>query len=237
MGRDEPVLDQGTVDTGPAWTLALAVAAVLVVQVAIFVVMFSLYDPETVPTILTAAIPLTSGVAAIALGYDATKVDDSTLWWNPRAWVWAYAMIPVGLNVGICVGYLIRRRETADEPAPGDRWLVVLVPAILFAQAGAAVMSSLPAGTSLGGIILLWLTASAAFGLSIVAIYYDLQFVNAVLAAVDERWPLKGYHWIPLVLALGPLLLFYYLRRRMLLSVVDEDPATVLSRELSSRGE
>lgn len=217
--------------SAPDWTLALAVAAALVAQVAIFLGMFSRYDPRTVPTVLTASIPLASGIAAITLGYDATRVNESTLWWNPRAWVWAYAMIPVGLNLGLFVGYLLRRREAVREAVPGDRWVAVLVPAILLAHGGAGAMSAIPGQTTLVVVLSLWLVASAAFGLSIVAIYYDLSFVNAVLGTVDERWPLKGYHWILLVLALAPLLLFYYLRRRMLLSVVDDPPSDLLVME------
>lgn len=222
----------------PDWSLAGIALATVVLQVVLFVFMVARYDPETVPETLSASIPLTSGVAGLVIGYDATRLTDAGTWWHPRPWAWAFAMLPPGLNLGFCVGYLLRRREAVTESVPDDRWLRLLVAALVVAYAGSGVVRLFgevdPDSALLLALVVVFLLSPAAFALSIVALYYDLLYANAVLSTADHRWPLKGYHWIPLVLGTALLVVFYYFRRRMLLGRVEETPADLLESEWRS---
>lgn len=216
-------------------SLATAAFGLVVVQAVAVVVMVSWFDPTELPSIVTLPVPLLSGGAALLIGWDATTFEGSSQWWSPRPWVWAFALLPPGLNLGFGLGYLLRRTEVSGRTAPSGRWLFVLAPAVVVSAAIFIFASTFDESGAVPESILLvsLFVGTGALALSIVAAYYDVRFVTTVLETAGSGWPLRGYHWIPLVTIVLPanvlILGVYYLRRRGLLDDIEMSPEHVLA--------
>lgn len=233
-------MDRPSSATNPSPVLVWAVVAVLAGQFLALVVLTTRFDPETAPESLTFGIVLASGIAAIGLGYDATRVDQSGTWWNPRAWVWAFAMLPFALNLGFALAYLVRRIESGEHDVPWGKWIRLVVAGAVLTGMGTVSFIALERVATLPTTVVefLRLATLVALGTTIVAAYYDVTYVNAVLEILDERWMLNGLYWVPLVSILSPPInvLFaalYVVRRRRLLNGVEESPSALLEREWS----
>lgn len=220
--------------------LSIAVLALLGVTYGILAVL--LWVLGDIPDIASPLLPIASGGAAVAIGYDATKIQEADLWWQPRPWVWAFAMVPPLLNLGFCAGYVWQRLGVTDRKVPSDRWFPVLAAGVVLASGAVLALSNLIAAETTTPPLALTLSGVGLAGtaLTLVAIYFDVHYVRAILSAADERWRLGGRHWIPLLALFHPTnLLFlgvYYLRRRSLLGGI-EDPSGLLTAAREDGGE
>lgn len=207
------------------------------VQAAAFVVIAIWFDPTELPSVVTVPVPLLSGAAAVLIGWDATTVEERNEWWRPRPWVWAFAMIPPGLNLGVTFGYLLRRIEVDTRDHPSNWWFRVVVPSVLLSAASFIFVSTFEeSGTVWELLLLLGLFCwTGALAVSVVATYYDVRFVATVLETAGSGWQLRGYHWVPLLTLVLPanalVLGLYYLRRRNLLADIEPAPDGLLAEQ------
>lgn len=213
----------------PLVTTAVTLA---LIQVLAFVAIGAWFDPTELPAIVTMSVPLLSGASAVLIGWDATAVGDREGWWRPRPWLWAFAMIPPGLNLGVGLGYLLRRIEVDARERPSNWWFRIVVPSVLLSATSFIVVSTVEgSGTVWEGLLLLGLFCWIA--VSVVATYYDVRFVATLLETAGSGWQLRGYHWIPLLTVVLPanalILGVYYLRRRTLLADVEPAPDELLA--------
>jgi len=232
-GRDNP--ERGQLSE---YRLIGAVYVALIVQaIAIFVI--TQYNSENIPISVSMLVPAISAISAFLLGYDASNLRKAQhSFWRPRPWVWGLGMLLPGVNVGILSGYVFRRMESVAEPVPSDSWFRLVVATVVPAAAGATLIATVsPASVSPVLLESIRSVTVGAFGLSLVAAYYDVTYVGAVLETVDKSWIFSGYHWVLiLTLFLPPSVLFvgvYYVRRRMLLDSVDGTPQELLAAHWS----
>jgi len=215
-------------DGDRGWVLLPALGGLLAVQTVLLA--WALASPESLPAGADIAVVPLAVTTAVIFGIHArrraTRDDDS--WWRPDWRQWAVAGVFPGANAGVLLGYLLRRREVGRAAEPSGYWKRPLVFGVVFTTVGSLVTRQYfdPGSLSpLGALVLV--AVLVAVGFTLVAAYYDIQYVALAREAAGREWLADGLHWlIPLGFPIPGRIFFlaiYVFRRRVMLGRLAED--------------
>ena len=201
----------------------LALGTVLLVQWGgLFLI--QLGEVDTSSSILPIVLLGLSLVAALLYRIEARQfAEQGSTWWQPDYRWWVVSALPFGINLGVYLGFLLRRSEALRWEGPSTRWKRIAVGGAVVSAIGTTVFR-FGSGGELPVVVLaaVSLLSLNAVGLSVVAIVYDVKNVSAILAESDTGWLFDGHHWIVLVALLIPanllFALIYLVRRRQILA-------------------
>lgn len=204
-----------------AWARLSALGGLLAIQAVLLA--WALASPETMPPGADLAILALAVVAALLLALDARRTGGSgESWWRPDWRQWAVAGLFPGANVGVFLGYLLRRREVARADEPSGYWKLPLVVGVVATTLGSlASQRYLDPGalSPVGAVVLVGVLVLVGF--TFVAAYYDIRYVALARSAADEDWLADGIYWLVVLGFPIPgrvfFLAIYVFRRRMTL--------------------
>ncbi|WGL50562.1 C4-dicarboxylate ABC transporter [Nocardioides sp. BP30] len=148
-----------------AAVLLVAVSAVLVAELRHDLSLLGRYydDPAAAPSFGAVAMALLT-VGAGALGTGSGVLGDSVALWTDGV-LWLTGTL-LGLLTAVAVPYAAITRHRVDDDSATGSWLMPVVPPLVSASAGAALVPHLPRGQAQETLLL---ACYAFFGLSVVA--------------------------------------------------------------------
>ncbi len=205
-------------DGTPARLIALG--GLLALQAALLG--WALASPETMPPGAQPAVVALALVSALLLALDARARShrDTGSWWRPDWIRWGAGSVLPGANAGVFLAYLLRTRQVRRRSEPTGYWKRPLVAGVvvvtLWHVVSAAPQSIPPAveATILVGVL-------AVVGFTVVAAYYDIQYVALSREVAGRDWLVGGHYWLlPLGVPFPGRVFFlaiYVFRRRIML--------------------
>lgn len=162
----------------------------------------------------------------LALEARATSRRRMESWWRPDWIRWGVGSVLPGANVGVFLAYLLRTRQVHRRDEPSGYWkrpLVAGVVVVTIWHTVSTAAQSIPPvveAASLVGVL-------AVVGFTVVAAYYDIQYVALSRETAGRDWFASGHYWLlPLGVPFPGRVFFlaiYVFRRRIMLGRVAAD--------------
>ncbi len=197
-----------------------AIAGLLALQAVLLA--WALASPETMPPGTQPAVVALAVVSALLLALDARARfhRESGSWWRPDWIRWGVGSVLPGPNAGVFLAYLLRGRQVRRRNEPTGYWKRPLVAGVVVVTLWHVVST---ASQSIPPVVeaAILVGVLAVVGFTVVAAYYDIQYVALSREVAGRDWLVGGHYWLlPLGVPFPGRVFFlaiYVFRRRVML--------------------